>query len=85
MKLAGRGWSSAGVNAVMPGHTQYEGTSDLNLFKGDEWKKVKASAPLCRLGTPADIIRVVSFLASDGLAWVTGEVIRTSGGLNCST
>ncbi len=69
------------VNAVAPGTTESEGTSDLHLFEGDEGKKVIASTPLGRLGTPADIARVVVFLASDDSAWVTGEVIRASGGL----
>ena len=69
------------VNAVAPGTTESEGTSDLHLFEGDEGKKVIASTPLGRLGTPADIARVVVFLASDESAWVTGEVLRASGGL----
>jgi 3-oxoacyl-[acyl-carrier protein] reductase len=69
------------VNAVAPGTTESEGTSELHLFDGDEGKKVIASTPLGRLGTPADIARVVVFLASDESAWVTGEVIRASGGL----
>src|SRR5262249_49513644 len=53
------------VNAVAPGHTESEGTSDLNLFEGEEGKKLIAATPLGRLGTPADIARVVVFLASD--------------------
>jgi 3-oxoacyl-[acyl-carrier protein] reductase len=69
------------VNAVAPGTTESEGTSELQLFEGDEGKKVIASTPLGRLGTPADIARVVVFLASDESAWVTGEIIRASGGL----
>jgi 3-oxoacyl-[acyl-carrier protein] reductase len=69
------------VNAVAPGTTESEGTSELHLFEGDEGQKVIASTPLGRLGTPEDIARVVVFLASDDSAWVTGEVIRASGGL----
>jgi 3-oxoacyl-[acyl-carrier protein] reductase len=69
------------VNAVAPGTTESEGTAELHLFEGDEGKKVIASAPLGRLGTPADIARVVVFMASDDSAWVTGEIIRASGGL----
>jgi 3-oxoacyl-[acyl-carrier protein] reductase len=57
------------------------GTSDLRLFEGEKGKKVIASTPLGRLGTPAYIARVVVFLASDDSAWVTGEVNRASGGL----
>ncbi len=69
------------VNAVAPGTTESEGTSDLHLFEGDEGKKVIASTPLGRIGTPADIARVVVFLASDDSAWVTGEIVRASGGM----
>jgi 3-oxoacyl-[acyl-carrier protein] reductase len=69
------------VNAVAPGTTESEGTSDLHLFEGDEGKRIIASTPLGRLGTSTDIARVVVFLASDDSAWVTGEVIRASGGL----
>jgi 3-oxoacyl-[acyl-carrier protein] reductase len=68
------------VNAVSPGTTESEGTAELKLFAGDEGKKLIAATPLGRLGTPADIARVVAFLASDDSAWVTGEVIRASGG-----
>jgi 3-oxoacyl-[acyl-carrier protein] reductase len=67
------------VNAVAPGTTESEGTSE--LFEGDEVKKVIATTPLGRVGTPDDIARVVVFLASDDSAWVTGEVIRASGGM----
>jgi 3-oxoacyl-[acyl-carrier protein] reductase len=69
------------VNAVAPGTTESEGTADLRLFEGDEGKKVIASTPLGRLGTPTDIAKVVVFLASDESAWVTGEIIRASGGM----
>src|SRR5262249_5834413 len=69
------------VNAVAPGHTESEGTSGLRLFEGEEGRKVIAATPLGRLGTPADIARVVVFLASDESAWITGEVIRASGGV----
>ena len=69
------------VNAVAPGTTESEGTAELNLFEGDEGKKLIAATPLGRLGTPDDIARVVVFLASDESAWITGEVIRASGGM----
>jgi 3-oxoacyl-[acyl-carrier protein] reductase len=69
------------VNAVSPGHTESEGTVDLQLFAGEEGKRLIAATPLQRLGTPADIARVVGFLACDDSAWITGEIIRASGGL----
>jgi 3-oxoacyl-[acyl-carrier protein] reductase len=56
-------------------------TSVATRGKAPGGKKVIASTPLGRLGTPADIARVVIFLASDDSAWVTGEIIRASGGM----
>ncbi len=37
--------------------------------------------PMGRMGTPEDIAKVVTFLASDDSAWLTGEIILASGGL----
>ena len=39
-----------------------------------------ATVPLGRMGTPADIAHVVSFLASDGAGFVTGQRIIVDGG-----
>jgi 3-oxoacyl-[acyl-carrier protein] reductase len=38
-------------------------------------------AALSRLGTPADIVRVVSWLLSDDAGWVNGQNVRANGGL----
>lgn len=35
-----------------------------------------------RLGRPADVARVVSFLTGPDGAWVSGQVIRANGGRN---
>jgi Enoyl-(Acyl carrier protein) reductase len=40
-----------------------------------------AMTPLGRIGTPADIAKVVVFLASDDSGWLTAEIILASGGL----
>src|ERR1700726_561630 len=37
--------------------------------------------PLGRIGKPADIAKVVAFLASDDSGWLTSEIILASGGL----
>jgi 3-oxoacyl-[acyl-carrier protein] reductase len=37
--------------------------------------------PLERLGTPADIAGVVSFLVSPGGGWMIGQVLRANGGM----
>ncbi|MGQ0637676.1 MAG: SDR family oxidoreductase [Planctomycetaceae bacterium] len=37
--------------------------------------------PLGRWGEPADIANAVTFLCSSQASWMTGEVLRVSGGL----
>jgi NAD(P)-dependent dehydrogenase (short-subunit alcohol dehydrogenase family) len=43
-------------------------------------EEVRASIPLGRHGTGADVAAVVSFLASDDAAYVTGQTINVDGG-----
>jgi 3-oxoacyl-[acyl-carrier protein] reductase len=38
--------------------------------------------PTGRLGTPADVARLVAFLLSDDGAWTTGQLIHTDGGFS---
>lgn len=67
------------VNAVAPGPT----ATDLFLKgKSDELiEKMAQMAPLERLGQPADIASVVSFLAGPDGAWVNAQTLRANGGL----
>ncbi|MGW7253873.1 SDR family oxidoreductase [Streptomyces sp. NPDC054834] len=67
------------VNTVAPGPT----ATDLFLEGKDEETvaRLAAQPPLERLGTPADIAAVVSFLASPAGHWVNGQVIRANGGI----
>jgi len=71
------------VNSVNPGATLSEGTRDAGLYGtgSDIESQLVAMTPLGRIGTPADIARVVVFLASDDSCWLTGEHILASGGL----
>ncbi|MDY3551159.1 glucose 1-dehydrogenase [Gemmata sp. JC717] len=71
------------VNSVNPGATLSEGTKGAGLYGvGSEFEKqLVAATPLGRVGTPADIAKVVAFLASDDSGWLTGEIILASGGL----
>jgi 3-oxoacyl-[acyl-carrier protein] reductase len=39
------------------------------------------SIPLARLGEPKEIAHAVSFLASEGAAYITGETIHVNGGM----
>jgi 3-oxoacyl-[acyl-carrier protein] reductase len=67
------------VNAVAPGPTATE------LFLHGKppavIDRLSKLAPLERLGEPADIAAVVSFLAGPDGAWVNGQVIRANGGV----
>ncbi|TDR94083.1 SDR family NAD(P)-dependent oxidoreductase [Enterovirga rhinocerotis] len=66
------------VNAVLPGAT----ATEMNpLAEGSERAKaVAATTAIGRVGQPSDIADVVAFLASDEARWVTGELIRATGG-----
>lgn len=71
------------VNSVNPGATLSEGTKSAGLYgAGSEFeRKLIAMTPLGRIGTPSDIAKIVTFLASEDSGWLTGEVILASGGL----
>ncbi|MBU2884846.1 3-oxoacyl-ACP reductase FabG [Gilvimarinus agarilyticus] len=63
------------VNAVAPGFITSDMTEDLNE---DELKKL---VPMNRFGQVQEVADLVSFLASDKAAYITGEVININGGL----
>jgi 3-oxoacyl-[acyl-carrier protein] reductase len=69
------------VNAIAPGHTETEGNIAAGTFKGGAAAALAAKTPLGRLGRVTDIAPLAVFLASDESAWISGEVIRASGGL----
>jgi 3-oxoacyl-[acyl-carrier protein] reductase len=74
-ELRGRNIS---VNAIAPGPVATE------LFlKGkneEQIAEISKMAPLERLGQPADIANVVSFLAGPDGGWVNSQVLRANGG-----
>ena len=61
------------VNAVAPGWIPVE------RHAGADTTGYAAHLPGGRLGTPAEVAAVVSFLASDGASFVNGERIRVDG------
>jgi 3-oxoacyl-[acyl-carrier protein] reductase len=65
------------VNVIAPGFIDTDMTSDL----GATSDAMTALIPMGRLGTTADIASAVGFLASDGAAYLTGQVIAIDGGL----
>ncbi|HEY6274165.1 MAG TPA: glucose 1-dehydrogenase [Terriglobales bacterium] len=69
------------VNSINPGGVETEGTHRVGIVGSDFQKQMVAETPLGRFGQPADIAPVAVFLASPASGWLTGEVLRASGGL----
>jgi len=65
------------VNAVAPGVIETEMSKEVMRRAQDI---VMNHIPLKRLGTPAEVARMVVFLASDEAAYITGQVIHVDGG-----
>ncbi|WP_433666838.1 3-oxoacyl-ACP reductase FabG [Nocardia sp. CA-136227] len=72
------------VNAVAPGFIVTEMTDATAARVGVSPEEFRAEAakitPLRRVGEPADIANVVSFLVSDDASFVTGQTIYVDGG-----
>lgn len=62
------------VNALNPGPV------DTGWASPDLTESVGRALPAGRWGTPAEVARVVRWLASDDSAWITGQVINAEGG-----
>lgn len=70
------------VNVVSPGFVVTEGTHTAGIIGSEMEAGIVAQTPLGRAGRPEDIADVVTFLASDGARWLTGENIAASGGIH---
>ncbi len=66
------------VNTVAPGFIDTDMTRSLN---DDQKTAILSGIPMARLGTPAEIAGVVSFLASAAAGYITGETINVNGGM----
>ena len=62
------------VNAVNPGPT------DTGWISEELEQEILQKFPLGRIGRPEDAARLVTFLASDEAAWITGQTIHSEGG-----
>ena len=63
------------VNAIAPGFIDTDMTKDLK--QKEQFIKM---IPFGRFGKPEEIAKVVTFLASDQSAYITGQVIKVDGG-----
>jgi 3-oxoacyl-[acyl-carrier protein] reductase len=66
------------VNAVAPGFIETDMTQALSEQQRSD---LLARVPLGRLGAAEEVASVVSFLVSDGAAYITGETLNVNGGL----
>jgi len=66
------------INTVSPGFIDTDMTKELSE---DIKNTLLSSIPLSRLGKAEEIAHTVSFLASDGAAYITGENIHVNGGM----
>jgi 3-oxoacyl-[acyl-carrier protein] reductase len=66
------------VNCVAPGFIQTDMTAGLSE---DQQKALLSQIPLGALGKPEDIAAAVSYLASSGGAYVTGQELHVNGGM----
>ena len=62
------------VNAVDPGPT------DTGWMTEKVKRELLPRFPMGRLGQPEDAARLIAFLASEEAGWITGQIIRSTGG-----
>lgn len=74
-ELASRGVT---VNAVAPGFIETDMTAALSESARSA---AQGGIPMNRLGAPEDVARAVAFLAGDGAAYITGQVLAVDGGM----
>src|SRR5262244_1788962 len=75
------------ANAIAPGFIVTDMTAQTAARVGVEFEAFQQAAaariPVRRVGQPADIAHVASFLASEGAGFVSGQVIYVAGGPLC--
>jgi 3-oxoacyl-[acyl-carrier protein] reductase len=71
------------VNSINPGMIETEGviSGGFSNPEGDFRKWIESTSPLGRIGQTSDISPTAVYLASDDSKYLTGEVIRVTGGI----
>ncbi len=72
------GSRSITANVVAPGYVETQMTAELTAVRRSE---IMSSIPLGRQAKPEEVAAAVTWLASDGAAYVTGAIIPVDGGL----
>ncbi|XP_076280719.1 dehydrogenase/reductase 4 [Lasioglossum baleicum] len=67
------------VNCIAPGIIKTKFSEA--LVEGDTGEATRSTIPMQRFGVPDDIASVAAFLASDDAAYITGETIAATGGM----
>lgn len=76
-EVAARGITA---NVVAPGFIETDMTRALPEAQREA---LAAQIPAGRLGTPEDVASLVSYLASEGASYVTGQTLHVNGGMYC--
>lgn len=66
------------VNCVAPGWVETDMSRP--ALQGEEARKVFATIPMGRVGTPEELAGPIVFLASDYASFITGEILNVNGG-----
>jgi 3-oxoacyl-[acyl-carrier protein] reductase len=69
------------VNSLNPGMIETEGVHTAGFIESDFRKWVESQSPLGRIGQTDDIAPTAVYLASNDSKYLTGEILRVSGGI----
>jgi NAD(P)-dependent dehydrogenase (short-subunit alcohol dehydrogenase family) len=67
------------VNAIGPGSIMTDMLASVNS-NAEARNRILSRTPLGRIGDPAEIAAIASFLASDAASYITGQTIYADGG-----
>jgi len=81
MKSLAREWGRSGVTCNTLALGLIETAHDRSWVE-ENYDKLVSLYPTRRLGQPSDVAPMVSLLASDAGAWITGQVLSISGGFS---